>query len=73
MKKKQKKEMLNECLSDKGTGLNFTSNFLDLKKNRSEHLSTRSVSGIWKPFKKSADIYNQISWKYTHAGLLNNT
>ena len=56
MKKKQKKEMFNECLSDKGTAKLYIQ-FFRLKKNRSEHLSTRSVSGIWKPFKKSADIY----------------
>ena len=59
MKKKQKKEMLNECLSDKGTAKLYIQFFRLKKKNRSEHLSTRSVSGIWKPFKKSADIYNQ--------------
>ena len=59
MKKKQKKEMLNECLSDKGTAKLYIQFFRLKKKNRSEHLSTRSVSGIWKPFKKSAHIYNQ--------------
>ena len=59
MKKKQKKEMFNECLSDKGTAKLYIQLFRFKKKNRSEHLSTRSISEILKPFKKSADMYNQ--------------
>ena len=43
MKKKQKKEMLNECLSDKGTAKLYIQFFRLKKKNRSEHLSTRSI------------------------------
>ena len=50
--------MLNECLSDKGTAKLYIQ-FFRLKKNRSEHLSTRSISEILKPFKKSANMYNQ--------------
>ena len=36
MKKKQKKEMLNECLSDKGTAKLYIQ-FFRLKKNRSKY------------------------------------
>ena len=50
--------MLNECLSDKGTA-KFYIQFFRLKKKTSEHLSSRSISEILKPFKKSADMYNQ--------------
>ena len=39
--------------------LNFTSNFLVKKKNRSINISTRSMSEILKPFKKFAVMYNQ--------------
>ena len=39
--------------------LNFTSNFLDLKKKTDLNISTRSISEILKPFKKFAVMYNQ--------------
>ena len=51
--------MLNECLSDKGTAKLYIQFFRLKKKDRSKHLSTRSISEILKPFKKSADMYNQ--------------
>ena len=64
--------MLNECLSDKGTAKLYIQ-FFRLKKNRSEHLSTRSISEILKPFKKFAVMFNLQNLEYTQAGLLNNT
>ena len=63
--------MLNECLSDKGTAklyIQFRLKKTDL------NISTRSISEILKPFKKFAVMFNLIrTWKYTHAGVLNNT
>ena len=51
--------------------LNFTSNFLDLKKT-DLNISTRSISEILKPFKKFAVMFNLQNLEYTQAGLLNN-
>ena len=53
--------------------LNFTSNFLDLKKKTDLNISTRSISEILKPFKKFAVMFNLQNLEYTQAGLLNNT
>ena len=63
MKKKQKKDMLNECLSDKGTAKLYMQ-FFTLKKT-DLNISTRSISETLKPFKKFAVMYNQNVEIYT--------
>ena len=72
MKKKQKKDMFNECLSDKGTAKLYMQ-FFTLKKKTDLNISTRSISETLKRFKKFAVMYNQNVEIYTQAGLLNNT
>ena len=64
MKKKQKKDMLNDCLSDKGTAKLYMQ-FFRLKKKTDLNISTRSISETLKPFKKFAVMYNQNVEIYT--------
>ena len=59
MKKKQKKDMLNECLSDKGTAKLYIQFFRLKKKKQIWTFKYKIYTEILKPFKKSADMYNQ--------------
>ena len=63
MKKKQKKDMLNDCLSDKGTAKLYMK-FFTLKKT-DLNISTRSIPETLKPFKKFEVMYNQNVEIYT--------
>ena len=68
MKKKQKKDMFNEWLSDKGTAKLYMQ-FFRLKKKTDLNISTRSISETLKPFKKFAVMNQNVrTWKYIHSG-----
>ena len=67
MKKKQKKDMLNDCLSDKGTA-KLNMQFFRLKKKTDLNISTRSnYERLWS---RSKNLQSCIirTWKYIHSG-----
>ena len=72
MKKKQKKEMLNECLSDKGTAKLYIQ-FFRLKKKQIWTFKYKIYIRDFEAVQKNLQTCIIRTWKYTHAGLLNNT